>query len=689
MPTGNPRKNGVMQDVPSPPFSEKANSISRRFSVTLIGVVTSLLVAFALIGILLNMEIMDRALEARMNNAMKLALISLPTPLWNLDYDIADDFVEALFLDEAIVFIKLSWGMHVLVEKKRPGIHLGQADRETAFQSIDPVEFMYQLADIRYQGSKIGQIIIIMSRKGLTEQVALQVYGILALITLIVAAIWITTVIITRKYISDPLRKLQGSASEIASGNLDIVVDKGGRGEVGALARHLDMMRGSIQRLFGELQESKKKVEGYSRTLERKVKSRTREIARSVEELKALGEVSQAVGSHLDVRAVLSSIVGHAVELSHADAGTIYELDDDARVFVPRINHGVDESFVQSLETSRGRVGDHSAIGQATAKRRPFQVPDLLQIPDYPLTAIKEAGFRALLAIPLLFRGRLIGGLVVRRKTAGAFPTSIVDLLQAFASQSALAMHHARLFQEIERKGVELEIATRHKSMFLANMSHELRTPLNAILGYTELIMDNIYGPVPEKIRGVLERLEKNGRHLLGLINDVLDLSKIEAGQLTLSLDHYSMGDLVQAAIISVEALAADKNLSMTIKAPSDLPVAVGDAKRISQVLLNLLGNAIKFTEEGGIQLHVTVLDQTFHVSVKDTGPGLSDGDKDKVFKEFHQVDGSSTRKKDGTGLGLAIAKKIVEMHGGRIGVESCPGSGSTFWFTLPVMAQH
>jgi signal transduction histidine kinase len=235
----------------------------------------------------------------------------------------------------------------------------------------------------------------------------------------------------------------------------------------------------------------------------------------------------------------------------------------------------------------------------------------------------------------------------------------------------------------------QLEIASRHKSEFLANMSHELRTPLNAILGYTELILDNIYGDVPEKIQEVLERLEKNGRHLLGLINDVLDLSKIEAGQLTLSFSDYSMQEVVHTVVTSVEPLASEKNLTLEVSIAPDLAVGKGDEQRIAQVFLNLVGNAIKFTEEGEVNVKVSASDSKFLTTVSDTGPGLSEADQKRIFEEFHQADSSSTNKKGGTGLGLAISKKIVEMHGGRIWVESSPGQGADFCFTLPVRVEQ
>ncbi len=220
-------------------------------------------------------------------------------------------------------------------------------------------------------------------------------------------------------------------------------------------------------------------------------------------------------------------------------------------------------------------------------------------------------------------------------------------------------------------------------------MSHELRTPLNAILGYTELIIDDIYGKTPDAMRSVLERVQINGRHLLGLINDVLDLSKIEAGQLTLSLANYSLKEVVDKVSIAVEGLAADKHLALTVEVPPDLPRGRGDERRISQVLLNLTGNAIKFTDKGEVAIKATASNGSFTVAVRDTGPGIDPADQIKIFGEFQQADSSSTRAKGGSGLGLSIAKRIVEMHGGRIWVESTPGEGSTFSFTLPVRVEQ
>jgi signal transduction histidine kinase len=609
-------------------------------------------------------------------------------------------------------------------------------------------------------------------------------------------------------------------------------------------------------RLFKELQE------------------RTHELTRSVEELRALGEVGQAVSSSLDIQSVLTSIVSHAVELSQTDAGTIYEFDEAAQVFVPRANYGMAEELIEALRQSHIGIGiGETGIGQAAATRAAVQIADLDSQVNYPLPFMVQAGYRALLAVPLLREDRVIGGLVVRRKAAGTFPTPIVDLLQTFATQSviaiqnarlfreiddksrtleelsrnqeqlsrlstalqeplslaeqltrvldaarqvvgldhlyiwtpspaadglmvsagaglsesdwrdlvgvtiplgeagalaavyrdgepllfseahplpeqyrlrppysaiaalrlkaflvspmiargrtvgvlsadnrvsrapipahivdllhsfaaqaAVAVENARLFQEIQEKSQQLEVASKHKSQFLANMSHELRTPMNAVLGYTDLILDNIFGDVPEAIRDTLERVKANGHHLLGLINDVLDLSKIEAGQLTLSLGDYSMGEVVHAVVSALDSLAAEKRLALKATVLADLPPGRGDERRITQVLLNLAGNAIKFTDEGEVSIEARISDGAFVVSVSDTGPGISDADQQTIFEEFQQADSSSTRKKGGTGLGLSISRRIVELHGGRLWVKSTPGDGSTFSFTLPIRVEH
>ena len=418
------------------------------------------------------------------------------------------------------------------------------------------------------------------------------------------------------------------------------------------------------------------------------VQPRSRELSQSVEELRALGEVGQAVNSTLDLETVLTTIVAKAVQLSGTEAGAIYTFDDSRQEFWLRATHGMDNAIVAAIRDRRIGIGE-TVIGKAAAERAPIQIPDLLEESSLVFDIVVRAGYRALLVVPLLRPDQIVGALVVRRKTPREFPKSTVDLLETFADQSVLAVQNARPFREIEEKGHELETASKHKSQFLANMSHELRTPLNAILGYTELIVDGVYGQPSEQMQSVLQRVDVNGRHLLGLINDVLDLSKIEAGQLTLSLSDYSLNDIVQSVFTGVGSLAAEKGLAFTTEVPPDLPRGRGDERRIAQVLLNLTGNAIKFTDTGEVTIKASAYNGSFTIAVRDTGPGIDAVDQARIFGEFQQVDGSSTREKGGSGLGLSIAKRIVELHGGRIWVESRRGVGSTFAFTLPIAIEQ
>jgi signal transduction histidine kinase len=415
----------------------------------------------------------------------------------------------------------------------------------------------------------------------------------------------------------------------------------------------------------------------------------TTELARSVDELRALGDVSQAVNSTLDLKTVLDTIVAKAVQLSGTEAGTIYEFDEHQRDLLFRSTYGMDDAVIAELREHHIGIGEPT-IDQAVRNREAVQIPDVRDISATPARDIaSRAGYRALLVVPLLARDHVIGTLVVRRKEPGAFTQNTVDLLKTFAAQSVLAIQNAHLFTEIDEKSRQLEIASQHKSQFLANMSHELRTPLNAILGYTELILDNIYGETPEKMREVLDRLHANGKHLLGLINDVLDLSKIEAGELTLDLADYSLKEVVQTVFTAVESLATGKKLALTIDVAPNLARGHGDERRLVQVLLNLVGNAIKFTDKGEVAIKATKSDGSFTVAVHDTGPGIAPSDQDKIFGEFQQADNSATKRKGGTGLGLSIAKRIIGMHGGRIWVESELGRGSTFAFTVPVKVER
>ncbi len=415
------------------------------------------------------------------------------------------------------------------------------------------------------------------------------------------------------------------------------------------------------------------------------LRARTAELGRSVEELKMLSEVSQAVSSTLDLRVVLSKILTASLGVTWANAGAIFRYIRAERAFRLVEAVGWDEALRHSVGDLRIAEAE-TAMGEATATRTPIQIVDLAERPSAPLRdASLAAGFHSALIVPLVGAERVFGAIVLMRQQAGEFPAETVRLTQTLASQSVLAIQNARLFREIADKSEQLALASQHKSQFLANMSHELRTPLNAILGYAELLADGIYGVLPEKAQGVLERVQNNGQHLLALINDVLDLAKIEAGQLTLTIEDYLVAEVVRSVVTATEPLAAAKALKFTANVQDNMPMAHGDARRVSQVLLNLVGNAIKFTDNGEIGITASVADSQLVLEVRDTGPGIADADQERIFDEFQQIDNTSTRKKGGTGLGLAISKRMVEIQGGMISVNSAVGRGSTFRVVLPV----
>ena len=472
-----------------------------------------------------------------------------------------------------------------------------------------------------------------------------------------------------------PIQMLRAGAARIGAGDLSQRISIKTGDELEGLADQFNDMAGRLEESYADL--------------ENKVELRTSELAQSVGELRALGEVSQAVNSTLDLETVLSTIVAKAVQLSATDAGAIYVYDDQEKIFRLRSTYGMSEKVIAAITDPQNDIAQ-TPVGEAARRLEPVQIADMRNEPPSRVRGILLGeGYRALLVVPLVGQNRTVGALVVRRKQPGEFPKQTTDLLQTFAAQSVLAIQNAHLFTEIGEKSHQLSVASQHKSQFLANMSHELRTPLNAILGYTELILDNIYGETPDKMRTVLDRVQGNGKHLLGLINDVLDLSKIEAGQLTLSLADYSIKNVVHSVFAVVESLATAKKLALNVKVPLDLPSGYGDERRLTQVLLNLVGNAIKFTDQGEVAIKASATNGSFTVAVCDTGPGIAESDQGKIFEEFQQADNSTTKTKGGTGLGLAISKRIVEMHGGRIWVESSVGKGSTFSFAIPVKAEQ
>ena len=423
--------------------------------------------------------------------------------------------------------------------------------------------------------------------------------------------------------------------------------------------------------------------------LVRALGNRTHELARKVNQLEALGAVGQGVSSSLNLMEVLTTIIMQAVIMSGTDGGSIYEFDEDAKEFRIRTACGTRPEVLDALR--RTRIGlDDTFIGKAAKRGHSMGLPDLRDAPlDSHLSVLAEDGWRSLVAVPMLRDGRIVGALVVRRHTPGHIPDEVSDLLESFASQSALALINAQLYRRLERQSAALEVASRHKSEFLASMSHELRTPLNAIIGFSEVLLERMFGELNERQDEYLRDIWSSGKHLLELLNDILDLSKIEAGQMVLNRSEFIVRKSLDYCLSLVRERAVKQGILLSLEVDPEVGLLDADRLRFRQVVLNLLSNAVKFTPDGGrVDIRASVRGQDLVVTVADTGVGVAAEDHQRIFDSFQQ----GTRpagQAEGTGLGLTLSKRIVELHGGRIWVESEVGTGATFGFTLPAGSEE
>jgi GAF domain-containing protein/CheY-like chemotaxis protein len=413
------------------------------------------------------------------------------------------------------------------------------------------------------------------------------------------------------------------------------------------------------------------------------LRERTAQLMRSVEQLTALGEVGQAVSSSLDLETVLTTIVGRAVQLTGVDGGVVFENDEAAEEFEQRLSIGQEGPLAEERRRARIRKGE-GVLGRTAITHEPVQVPDITQAGAYESRMrgnLVESGVRALLAVPMLREGHLMGSLVVSRNRPGDFPQETVDLLRTFATQSALAIQNARLFRQ-------LEVANRHKSEFLANMSHELRTPLNAIIGYSEMLQEEAQDLAQDTFIPDLRKINNAGKHLLELINAVLDLSKIEAGKMDLFIELFDVTTLVTDIAAVVQPLAERNGNRLDARCDPGAGEMRADLTKVRQALFNLLSNACKFTERGTVTLTATrkvaTAGDQIVFKVSDTGIGMTEEQIGRLFQEFTQAETSTSRRFGGTGLGLALSRRLCRLMGGDVTVESAPGRGSTFTVTLP-----
>jgi signal transduction histidine kinase/CheY-like chemotaxis protein len=402
-----------------------------------------------------------------------------------------------------------------------------------------------------------------------------------------------------------------------------------------------------------------------------------RDLAEARERQTAADRVLEVIGrSASELEPVFETVLDQAVRLCAADAGQVWILDEDVyRLAFALGGTQAYREYVAGVPIARGAG---TLVGRVGIERRAVQILDVLADPDYEMHRARElGGFRTMLGVPMLAGDRVIGVILFWREQVAEFDERTLDLITTFAAQGAIAIQNVQLFRE-------LEVAGRHKSEFLASMSHELRTPLNAVIGFSDVLLERMFGELNERQEEYVRDIRDSGRHLLELINEILDLSKVEAGRMELEPAAVSLPGLLENALAMVRERAARHGIAITLHVAPEVGVIWADELKLKQVVLNLLSNAVKFTPDGGsVDVQAKVSGAEAQVIVHDTGIGIDAADHDRIFEAFQR--GGREARSEGTGLGLTLSKRIVELHGGRIWMTSRPGSGSTFGFAVPV----
>jgi signal transduction histidine kinase/putative methionine-R-sulfoxide reductase with GAF domain len=410
------------------------------------------------------------------------------------------------------------------------------------------------------------------------------------------------------------------------------------------------------------------------------------ETKEALEQQRATGEVLAAISSSIaDTTPVFEKILASCEHLFAGKLVGITLVGEDGLIHIGAYHGPGREEFEKVFPTP---VDEHTGGGAAIVRRCVLHFPDVDNGQGVPVGArrgCQTLGIKAVVFAPMIWEGKGIGAIFVGREYAGPFSDKDIALLKTFADQAVIAIQNARLFREIEDKSRQLEVANKHKSEFLANMSHELRTPLNAIIGFSEVLLEKMFGEINPKQQDYLSDIHSSGRHLLALINDILDLSKIEAGRMELEPSDFDVPTALQNAMTLVRERAQRHGIALSLQIDPAVRELRADERKFKQILVNLLSNAVKFTPDGGrVALRARPVESGLEISVSDTGIGIAPEDQEKVFEEFRQVGGDYKTKQEGTGLGLALARRFVELHGGVIGVQSELGKGATFTFTIP-----
>jgi len=655
----------------------KAHSISRRFSYAFISVVTVILLAFAVIAIFVNSARIDSELERRLDSTLKLSTVSLPTPLWNLDNEIVNDFIEALFLDESIVYAEVSWGGEVIVTKKR-----AEFQQEDASYFKQSSHFIVRASDILFEGSKVGTIELAMSRARVKRELTSNISSIIALTILIIAAIALTSLVISKRSITQPISRLLAATQEMAQGDFQ---------------RRIEALPGN---------ELAKLAEGFNQMAEN--------LSGLINELEHRNDMSRALISTRDLEEILERVAQGVAESGGYDRVRLYLYDERQDSLVCHTAFGMEKDQIRRLKLPLS--GDKKSVSQWVFREKaPYVVKDATKDDKCDPELTRILGVTSYAVVPLLAGEKALGVMAVDWvRTKQPFSEDRVNSLIAFANTAALAIENAILYTNLEERVQErtrqLEFANQRlkeldqiKSDFLSTVSHELRTPLTSVLGFARIIakkfrtsllphLDQSHKKTKRDATRMQENLEiiiDEGERLTRLINDVLDLEKIEAGKIEWKMREVSLFEVVETAVNATSSLAREKGLEVKVVPHGKDFQLNGDSDRLTQVVTNLLSNAIKFTEEGTITCELDRGEEIITLKVIDTGIGLAQEDLDHIFDRFKQIGDTLTDKPKGTGLGLPISREIIEYHGGRIWAESEPGQGTTMIFTLPTMREQ